>query len=126
MVSAEIMSKNKTQRNKRLERERNTLITMIGMYCKGNHHGETLCPECGNLQEYALKRLENCPFAEGKTTCAKCPVHCYQPQMRERIRKVMRYAGPRMIYTHPIQAIYHILDGRRKAPLKRQKNSLNT
>jgi len=113
MVSAEIMSK-----SKRLERERNTLITMIGMYCTGNHHGGKLCPECGKLQEYAIKRLDNCPFAEGKTTCAKCPVHCYKPQMRERIRKVMRYAGPRMIYTHPLQAVSHISDSRRRIPLK--------
>ncbi|HAS04200.1 MAG TPA: nitrous oxide-stimulated promoter family protein [Dehalococcoidia bacterium] len=125
MVFIRIMAENQGRRNKRIERERKTLITMIGMYCKGNHQGENLCPECAELLDYALKRLENCSFGEGKTTCAKCPVHCYKPQMRERIRKVMRYAGPRMIYTHPIQAIYHILDGRRKAPLKRQKGSLN-
>jgi hypothetical protein len=33
--------------------------------------------------------------------------------MRENIRKVMRYAGPRMIYHHPIMALRHLLDGRR-------------
>ncbi|MFA5629321.1 MAG: nitrous oxide-stimulated promoter family protein [Dehalococcoidales bacterium] len=106
--------------NKRIKRERKTIVTMIGMYCKGNHHTAELCPECAELQEYALKRLDLCPFGEGKTTCAKCPVHCYKPQMRERVRVVMRYSGPRMTYTHPIQAVYHVIDNRRKAPLKKQ------
>jgi predicted amidophosphoribosyltransferase len=107
-------------KNKRIEREGNTVKTMIAMYCRKNHGGEKLCSECAELQEYALKRLENCPFGEGKTTCAKCPVHCYKPQMRERIRVVMRYAGPRMIYTHPLQAVSHIIDSRRRIPLKNQ------
>jgi hypothetical protein len=38
--------------------------------------------------------------------------------MRERIREVMRYAGPRMILRHPILAIWHLLDGRRQEPLR--------
>ena len=31
------------------------------------------------------------------------------PQMRERIRAVMRYAGPRMITRHPVAAVRHLL-----------------
>jgi hypothetical protein len=34
--------------------------------------------------------------------------------MREKIRDVMRYAGPRMLLTHPVMAIAHLLDGLRK------------
>jgi hypothetical protein len=64
-----------------------------------------------------MQRLEKCPFEEGKTTCARCPVHCYKPEMREKIRAVMRYSGPRMLYRHPMLTIFHIIDGRRKAPV---------
>ncbi len=105
--------------SKRIERESRTVITMIAMYCGKNHPVSGLCGDCLELKNYALKRLESCPFGEGKTTCAKCPVHCYKPQMREKIRVVMRYAGPRMIYTHPIQTVYHIIDGRREIPLNK-------
>ena len=61
-------------------------------------------------------RLEKCPYGETKPTCANCPIHCYQPHRREQIKKVMAYAGPRMLLTHPILAIRHMLDGRREAP----------
>jgi hypothetical protein len=67
---------------------------------------------------YALERLKKCPFQGGKTTCAKCPVHCYKPKMREKIRIVMRYSGPRMLYHHPVLAIFHLIDSRRKQPIQ--------
>jgi hypothetical protein len=35
--------------------------------------------------------------------------------MREQIRQVMRYAGPRMLLHNPILTIRHLLDGRIKA-----------
>jgi hypothetical protein len=92
---------------------------MIRLYCRANHGGgPENCPECQELSEYALARLEKCPFKAEKPTCANCPVHCYRPQMRERIRIVMRFSGPRMLLTHPVLAILHLLDGRRKAPLR--------
>jgi hypothetical protein len=68
-----------------------------------------------------MERLRRCPFQEGKTTCAKCPIHCYKPTMRERVRVVMRYAGPRMMLRHPSLAMWHLFDGRRKEPLKPAK-----
>ena len=90
---------------------------MIALYCRKHHFADGLCTQCKELLEYANERLEKCLFGEGKTTCAKCPVHCYRPEMRQRIRAVMRYSGPRMIYRHPIMAIRHLMDGRRKEPL---------
>jgi hypothetical protein len=62
------------------------------------------------LMNYALCRLERCPFGEDKTTCAKCPVHCYKPAMRARVKEVMRYAGPRMLLHSPMLALLHQLD----------------
>ncbi len=76
-----------------------------------------MCDKCLELEEYALQRLEKCPFGEGKTTCLKCPVHCFKPAMRERVRCVMRFSGPRMAYTHPIMTVAHFIDGRRSQPL---------
>ena len=32
-------------------------------------------------------------------------------------REVMRYAGPRMVYRHPILALFHLLDGFRQRKL---------
>jgi hypothetical protein len=29
--------------------------------------------------------------------------------MRERIRQVMRYAGPRMLFNHPILSVFHLI-----------------
>ena len=68
-----------------------------------------LCPECAALLDYALRRLDSCRFGDGKPSCRKCPAHCYRADMRERIRTVMRWAGPRMIFRHPIAATRHLL-----------------
>jgi len=46
-----------------------------------------------------------------KPTCAKCPVHCYQRDRREQARVMMRYAGPRMLWEHPVLSLRHWLDG---------------
>ena len=101
----------------RIQRESKTIEAMIRLYCHDQHGspGE-LCPECGELWDYALVRLDRCPFRENKPTCAKCPVHCYQPEMREKVRAVMRYAGPRMLSRHPVLAVLHLIDGFRKTP----------
>ncbi|MFC2033310.1 nitrous oxide-stimulated promoter family protein [Chloroflexota bacterium] len=99
-------------------RESRTVAVMISDYCRYHHPDDEQCLDCSELSDYALERLNKCPFQEGKTTCARCPVHCYKPDMRKRIRTVMRYAGPRMIYRHPVLALFHIIDGRRKEPTR--------
>ncbi|HNT87777.1 MAG TPA: nitrous oxide-stimulated promoter family protein [Candidatus Hydrogenedentes bacterium] len=104
----------------RLEREFKTIRCMIRLYCRAHHggHGE-FCASCADLLEYARVRLGRCPYQEGKTTCAKCPIHCYKPVMREQTRAVMRYAGPRMLFRHPWLTVMHYVDGLRRAPLGR-------
>jgi hypothetical protein len=100
-----------------MARERTTVALMIRLACRDRHGtSEGLCPECAELQAYADARLDRCPFQDGKPTCANCLVHCYKPEMRERIRDVMRYAGPRMLKRHPVLAVCHILDGLREPP----------
>ena len=101
----------------RIERERKTLEAMIRVYCHGTHgSGTGECAACAELQAYADRRLEKCPFQEEKPPCARCPIHCYQPERREQVKAVMRYSGPRMMFRHPIFALRHWLDGFRKAP----------
>lgn len=95
----------------RLERERHTIRLMIEIYCRGNHHtAEALCGDCQALHAYAMQRVDKCPFQADKPTCAKCPIHCYKPDMRERVRRVMRYAGPRMLFLHPVLTVRHYID----------------
>jgi hypothetical protein len=36
--------------------------------------------------------------------------------MREKIRAVMKYAGPRMMVRHPLLAVGHLVDGVRYKP----------
>ncbi len=104
-------------RESRVNRERRTVAAMVRLYCH-DQHGRTgeICPGCQDLLDYAETRLARCPFQENKTTCAQCPVHCYQAQRRKQIRAVMRYAGPRMLRRHPALALQHLADGLRKKP----------
>lgn len=98
----------------RLEREATTIEKMIVLYCRSLHGSrEGLCEECAALRDYAFKRVSHCRFGAAKPVCAKCPVHCYKPDMRERVRAVMRWAGPRMLLHHPLLAIGHLLDSAR-------------
>ena len=99
---------------KRLAREYQTIAAMVHCYCRGHHAtGPALCAECAALLQYVGVRLERCRFGSEKPTCVKCPVHCYQRERREQIRAVMRYAGPRMLWQHPILSVRHWLDARR-------------
>jgi hypothetical protein len=114
----------------RMARESKTLEAMISIYCRDLHGGKALpgskaalCSECQELLHYARQRLDKCPFRENKTTCAKCPVHCYKPVMREKVRAVMRYAGPRMPRRHPILTLFHFMDGLRKEPVRPRRKA---
>jgi len=101
----------------RITRELKTVKAMIAIYCRDKHESSGhLCDQCRTLVEYAEKRLLHCPFQGKKPTCGKCLVHCYKPEMRERIQSVMRYSGPRMVLHHPILAITHLLDEKLRKP----------
>jgi hypothetical protein len=104
--------------SRRIEREHRTIKTMIALHCHGNHGNRTgLCPDCTSLLGYSLLCLKKCPFQEKKPACGKCPVHCYKPDMREKICSVMKYAGPRMLRRHPVLALFHLFDARKRTPI---------
>lgn len=98
---------------------------MIALWCRAHHAGASrgahpvivsvsgrdiaLCPACSELQGYALSRISHCPHMGTKTFCSVCPTHCYKPSMREEIREVMRWSGPRMLFHRPILAMRHAM-----------------
>lgn len=103
--------------------EKRTLALMVGIYCKGSRHrnraehgpgprGAGLCPQCQELVDYSFGRIDRCPHMSTKTFCSACPTHCYRPDMRERVRKAMAYAGPRMLLYDPLGALRHLRHGR--------------
>ena len=95
---------------KKRETEKKLVSQMITLFCQKNHGtSDNLCPACAELAAYAKKRSDLCPFMAEKTFCANCQTHCYKPDMRKSIREVMRFAGPRMIWRHPLAVVHHII-----------------
>ncbi|MDJ6965144.1 nitrous oxide-stimulated promoter family protein [Salmonella enterica] len=101
---------------KRIAREKLTIKKMIALY-------ESQCPQASAVQghyealfAYAQKRLDKCVFGEEKPACKQCPVHCYQPAKREEMKQIMRWAGPRMLWRHPVLTVRHLIDDKRPVP----------
>lgn len=94
----------------RIERERRVVEQMIHLYCLHKEGNSEICSDCKALLDYANLRLTHCPFGEKKNTCRRCPIHCYKKDMREKMRNVMRWAGPRMVIYHPITALRHLFN----------------
>jgi len=93
-----------------IDLERRTINAMIRIFCKGLHHSkEYICRDCSLLNEYALKKTDNCIFKEKKPACSKCKVHCFSQVNREKIREVMKFSGKRMLIKHPYLSIAHLL-----------------
>ena len=105
------MKKHLTIFTDRMYREAETIKVMVGIYCR-HHHGRSVaeCSQCSQVQNYALERLHHCTYQEGKTSCKNCPIHCYKKDMREKIKTIMRFSGPRMILRYPWFTLMHIVD----------------
>lgn len=101
----------------RIAREQETIRCMIHLY-------QSTAPAAADidaahfqqLYQYACARLARCPFGENKPACKRCPIHCYQPAKRDEMKAIMRWAGPRMLWRHPLLALRHQLDARRPMP----------
>jgi len=48
-------------------------------------------------------------FGGEKPVCSDCRVHCYRKNEREKIREIMKYAGPRMVFISPWLATVHLM-----------------
>jgi len=93
-----------------IRRDRQTIAAMMRIHCRDRHGRphDALCQDCAALARYADTRLVKCPFGSRKTTCKVCPTHCYRPDQRAAIRVVMREAGPKMLFRHPVLALRHL------------------
>lgn len=105
----------------RIARERATIRAMMRLYCRRHHApaGGGLCADCATLLTYAERRIDICPHGDEKPSCGACTIHCYDRINRERIRTVMRWAGPRMLLHHPWLSLLHWLDARRPGRVRR-------
>lgn len=82
---------------------------MVALYYKNKANDFTISEK--RMQSYAINRLASCRFGEEKTTCRKCPVHCYQEKYRLQMKKIMRYSGPKMLIRHPVLCMQHAARG---------------
>lgn len=94
---------------KKIEREKVIVREMIKMYAQSKTGEKELKGHYKDLADYCELRLENCHWGEKKPVCKVCPIHCYGKEKRAEIRKVMRWAGPRMLLRHPILTLKHYL-----------------
>ncbi len=99
---------------KKRRQEMLVMEKMVHIYCRGKHktYGGKLCAACESLLEYGQSRTAKCPRMAEKTFCSQCPRPCYQPEMQEYIRRVMKYAGPRMLLHNPVLVWKHFAAGR--------------
>ncbi|MBO8138249.1 MAG: nitrous oxide-stimulated promoter family protein [Desulfotomaculum sp.] len=92
------------------------LLKFIETYCIYHHKNQSktkiqnkqveLCPTCSQLAVYAAKRLMLCP-KDPKPSCKKCDIHCYAPQYREQVKKVMKFSGIHFIKKGRIDYLIH-------------------
>lgn len=101
---------------KKKYKEKDIVELMIKIYCDKNHGNKGqekdengLCPHCKELVDYAFERVERCPKGEEKGFCSSCEIHCYSKEHRAEIRKVMVFSGRRIIVSHPMMTIKHLL-----------------
>ena len=69
-----------------------------------------LCDECAEFARYVERRTELCR-QDPKPFCKYCEIKCYKEDMAEHSRKVMRYAGPRSVFSRYVfRALRHAVD----------------
>ena len=94
----------------KISRKKSIVSLMINLYCKKRHNASNPpCDSCDELIGYSHRKIEKCPNIEANTSCVNCNIKCYNQSMQEKIKKVMKYSGPRMIFHHPIAAIKHLI-----------------
>jgi hypothetical protein len=119
-------SKKTTQSLTRKEiKDLKVLLQFTAVYCRVKHDGDKsalttdepglqnlplqkfpVCKECGEFLLYAFQRRLCCPLDE-KPICKHCPVHCYKPEYRQKVREVMRFSGQYLIKRGRLDLLWH-------------------
>lgn len=97
---------------KRREKKHEIVEKMIETYCTKQKHlndGGKLCSDCDELLNYSLQRTTRCPHVEKTLFCVNCPTPCYKPDMKEKMRIMMKYSGPRFFFSHPLIVLEHVM-----------------
>lgn len=103
------------------------LVLFTEVYCRVHHPGmqahpvrlgtspgrlnlekHRYCEACAAFLAYAIQRRIVCPL-DPKPACKHCPVHCYKPDMREKVREVMRFAGPYLMKRGRLDLLWRYL-----------------
>ena len=92
----------------KIQKEEEVVTLMINLYYKKCKDAKGKDEEKEDLLNYVRLRLSKCPFGDNKTFCSNCKIHCYLPEYRAKIKKVMRFSGPRMLFYHPVIAVRHV------------------
>lgn len=92
-----------------IDYEKVTIEKMVQLYCRKKHKSKSgeLCAECQEVVTYAQEKLDKCPFGDEKGACSGCLIHCYKKDMKEKVKTVMRFSGPRMLLYHPFDFMIH-------------------
>ena len=84
-----------------------------GSGTRGSDRIPMLCDRCADYARYAEQRTALCPN-NPKPFCSVCEIKCYKSEMAEYSRQIMRYSGPRSIFSRYVPAaIRHALASRR-------------
>ena len=94
--------------SKKIEADKAVVRKMIELYARHHAGQNELQGEYLELAKYCERRLDRCRWGERKPACRDCPVHCYSPERRQQIIKVMRWAGPRMLFYAPKASLEHL------------------
>ena len=101
-----------------IAKELETIEAMVRIYCRAKHGQNSLCPDCKEFLGYARKRLACCPFGSQKPVCQKCKCHCFGGTYKQKVKEIMAFSGPRLIFRRPDLLARHLIASLRKAPPK--------
>jgi len=101
------------------------LAQFTAVYCQAHHPGPRqaltitapamravslekypLCRDCAAFLAYACERRLRCPL-DDKPACKHCPVPCYRPGHREKVREIMRFSGRYLIRRGRLDLLWH-------------------
>ncbi len=111
--------------NNKERKDLRLLVNFASLYCRHHHDAPTdgvdvgtessaplvagkypVCFDCRELLAYAVIRRIHCPL-DPKPVCKHCPVHCYKPNYRHRIKDVMRFSGKHLLLRGRFDLLWH-------------------